>query len=74
MQGSVEAVKTPSLEKLSNDEVRVKVYNGAVGRHQRKRRHAGRRLPNRGHRTAFNVRPDPVAKEKRDRATVWNCA
>ncbi len=30
VQGSVEAVR-PSLEKLSNDEVRVRVIHGAVG-------------------------------------------
>ena len=40
VQGSVEAVKA-SLEKLSNDEVRVRVIHGGVGGHQRVRCDAG---------------------------------
>ena len=43
VQGSAEAVKA-SLEKLSNDEVRVRVIHGARGRHQRVRRDAGLHL------------------------------
>ena len=42
VQGSAEAVKA-SLEKLSNEEVRVRVIHCAV-RHQRERRHAGHHL------------------------------
>ena len=39
VQGSVEAVKA-SLEKISNDEVRVRVIHGGGRRDQRERRHA----------------------------------
>ena len=43
VQGSVEAVKA-SLEKLSNDEVNVRVIHGGCGRDQRVRCDAGRRV------------------------------
>lgn len=65
VQGSVEAVKQ-SLEKLSNDEVRVKVIHcgvGAVSESDVMLANASNALI-----VGFNVRPDPVAKEnaKRD--------
>ena len=44
VQGSVEAVKQ-SLEKISNEEVRVKVIHGAVGAVKRVGCYAGRTLP-----------------------------
>lgn len=65
VQGSVEAVKQ-SLEKLSNDEVRVKVIHGAVGAVSE----GDVMLANASNAIiiGFNVRPDPVAEEnaKRD--------
>ena len=65
VQGSVEAVKQ-SLEKLSNDEVRVKVIHGGVGAVSE----SDVMLANASNAiiVCFNVRPDPVAKEnaKRD--------
>ena len=65
VQGSVEAVKQ-SLEKLSNDEVRVKVIHGGVGAVSE----SDVMLANASNAiiVGFNVRPDPVAKEnaKRD--------
>lgn len=58
VQGSVEAVKQ-SLEKLSNDEVRVKVIHGAVGAINE----SDVMLANVSNAiiVGFNVRPDPVA-------------
>ena len=59
VQGSVEAVKQ-SLEKISNDEVRVKVIHGAVGAVNE----SDVMLANASNAiiVGFNVRPDPVAK------------
>ncbi|MBQ3970017.1 MAG: translation initiation factor IF-2 [Clostridia bacterium] len=65
VQGSVEAVKQ-SLEKLSNDEVRINVIHGAVGAI----RESDVMLASASSAiiVGFNVRPDPVAEEnaKRD--------
>lgn len=65
VQGSVEAV-TQSLEKLSNEEVRVKVIHGAVGAVSE----SDVMLADASNAiiVGFNVRPDPVAEEnaKRD--------
>ena len=65
VQGSVEAVKQ-SLEKLSNDEVRVRVIHGGVGAVSE----SDILLANASNAiiVGFNVRPDPVAEEnaKRD--------
>ena len=65
VQGSVEAVRQ-SLEKLSNDEVRVHVIHGAVGAINE----SDVMLANASNAiiVGFNVRPDPVAEEnaKRD--------
>ena len=65
VQGSVEAVRQ-SLEKLSNDEVRVHVIHGAVGAISE----SDVMLANASNAiiVGFNVRPDPVAEEnaKRD--------
>jgi len=60
VQGSVEAVKQ-SLEKLSNNEVRVKVIHGAVGAVKE----SDVMLANASNAiiVGFNVRPDPVAAE-----------
>ncbi len=59
VQGSVEAVKQ-SLEKISNEEVRVKVIHGAVGAVNE----SDVMLANASNAiiVGFNVRPDPVAK------------
>ncbi len=57
VQGSVEAVKQ-SLEKLSNEEVRVKVIHGAVG------------AVSNAIIVGFNVRPDPVAADSAERDGV----
>ena len=67
VQGSVEAVKQ-SLEKLSNDEVRVRVIHGAVGGISE----SDVMLANASNAiiVGFNVRPDPVAKENADRDGV----
>ncbi len=67
VQGSVEAVKQ-SLEKLSNDEVRVKVIHGAVGAVSE----SDVMLADASNAiiVGFNVRPDPVAKETADREGV----
>lgn len=61
VQGSAEAVKQ-SLEKLSNDEVRVKVIHAGVGAVNK----SDVMLANAGGAIiiGFNVRPDPVAKEE----------
>ena len=65
VQGSVEAVRQ-SLEKLSNDEVKVNVIHGAVGAI----RESDVMLASASSAiiVGFNVRPDPVAEEnaKRD--------
>ena len=65
VQGSVEAVRQ-SLEKLSNDEVRVHIIHGAVGAVNE----SDVMLANASNAiiVGFNVRPDPVAEEnaKRD--------
>ena len=65
VQGSVEAVKQ-SLEKLSNDEVRVRVIHGAVG--AVKESDVMLASASNAIIVGFNVRPDPVAEEnaKRD--------
>ncbi len=65
VQGSVEAVRQ-SLEKLSNEEVRVNIIHGAVGAVNE----SDVMLANASNAiiVGFNVRPDPVAEEnaKRD--------
>ena len=65
VQGSVEAVRQ-SLEKLSNEEVRVHIIHGAVGAINE----SDVMLANASNAiiVGFNVRPDPVAEEnaKRD--------
>ena len=65
VQGSVEAVKQ-SLEKLSNDEVRVNVIHGAVGAIRES--DVMLAAASSAIIVGFNVRPDPVAEEsaKRD--------
>lgn len=67
VQGSVEAVKQ-SLEKLSNDEVRVKVIHGAVGAVNE----SDVMLASVSNAiiVGFNVRPDPVASESAERDGV----
>ena len=67
VQGSVEAVKQ-SLEKLSNDEVRVKVIHGGVGAVKE----SDVMLANASNAiiVGFNVRPDPVAAESAARDGV----
>ncbi len=64
VQGSVEAVRE-SLEKLSNDEVRVRVIHGGVGAVNESdvmlAGTSGAII------VGFNVRPDPVAKESAER-------
>ncbi len=67
VQGSVEAVKQ-SLEKLSNEEVRVKVIHGAVGAVSESdvmlAEASGAII------VGFNVRPDPIAKENAEHLGV----
>ncbi|ARP51187.1 MULTISPECIES: translation initiation factor IF-2 [Caproicibacterium] len=65
VQGSVEAV-TQSLEKISNDEVRVNVIHGAVGAISES--DVMLAAASNAIIVGFNVRPDPVAEEnaKRD--------
>ena len=67
VQGSVEAVKQ-SLEKLSNDEVRVKVIHGGVGAVSE----GDVMLANASNAiiVGFNVRPDPVAKQNAEQSGV----
>lgn len=67
VQGSVEAVKQ-SLEKISNDEVRVKVIHGAVGAVNE----SDVMLASVSNAiiVGFNVRPDPVASESAERDGV----
>ena len=67
VQGSVEAVKQ-SLEKLTNEEVRVKVIHGAVGAVSESdvmlAEASGAII------VGFNVRPDPIAKESAEHTGV----
>ncbi len=67
VQGSVEAVKT-SLEKISNEEVRVRVIHGGVGAINESdvmlAGTSGAII------VGFNVRPDPVAKANAERDGV----
>lgn len=67
VQGSVEAVRQ-SLEKLSNDEVAVKVIHGGVGAVSE----SDIMLANASNAiiVGFNVRPDPVAAETAERDGV----
>ena len=67
VQGSVEAVRQ-SLEKLSNDEVRVNVIHGGVGAI----RESDVMLASASNAiiVGFNVRPDPVAAENAERDGV----
>ena len=60
VQGSVEAVRQ-SLEKLSNEEVRVKVIHGAVGAVSEG--DVMLAAASNAIIVGFNVRPDPIAKE-----------
>ena len=67
VQGSVEAVKE-SLEKLSNDEVKVKVIHanvGAVTESDVTLADVSNAII-----IAFNVRPEPLAKDKAEKAEV----
>ena len=67
VQGSAEAVKQ-SLEKISNDEVRVKVIHtgvGAVNKSDVMLANASGAII-----IGFNMRPDPVAKEEAAQAEV----
>lgn len=67
VQGSVEAV-TQSLEKLSNDEVRVRVIHGAVGavsENDVSLADASNAII-----VGFNVRPDPLAQVAAEHAGV----
>ncbi len=67
VQGSVEAVRQ-SLEKLSNDEVKVKVIHGGVGAVSE----SDVMLANASNAiiVGFNVRPDPVAAEIAEREGI----
>ncbi len=67
VQGSAEAVKQ-SLEKISNDEVRVRVIHAGVGAINK----SDVMLANAGNAIiiGFNVRPDPIAKEEAAQAEV----
>ena len=67
VQGSVEAVKQ-SLEKLSNEEVRVKIIHGGVGAINE----SDVMLANASNAiiVGFNVRPDPVAAQNAERDGV----
>ncbi len=67
VQGSVEAVRQ-SLEKLSNEEVRVKVIHGGVGAVNE----SDVMLANASNAliVGFNVRPDPVAEANAERDSV----
>ena len=67
VQGSVEAVKQ-SLEKLSNNEVRVRVIHGAVG--AVKESDVMLAAASNAIIVGFNVRPDPVASENAARDGV----
>ena len=67
VQGSVEAVKQ-SLERLSNDEVRVRVIHGAVGAISK----SDIMLANASNAIiiGFNVRPDAVARDSAEEENV----
>ena len=67
VQGSVEAVRQ-SLEKLSNDEVRVRVIHGAVGAVSE----SDVMLADASNAiiVGFNVRPDPLAQAMAERGNV----
>ena len=67
VQGSVEAV-TQSLQKLSNEEVRVRVIHGGVGAVSE----SDVMLANASNAiiVGFNVRPDPVARDNAERDGV----
>jgi len=67
VQGSVEAVKQ-SLEKLTNDEVRVRVIHGGVGAVSK----SDVMLANASNAIiiGFNVRPDPVARDSAEEEGV----
>ena len=67
VQGSVEAVKQ-SLEKLTNEEVRVRVIHGGVGAVSE----SDVMLANASNAiiVGFNVRPDPVAKNNAEQSGV----
>ena len=67
VQGSVEAVRQ-SLEKISNEEVRVRVIHGAVGAVSE----SDVMLADASNAiiVGFNVRPDPVAAENAERIGV----
>ena len=67
VQGSVEAVRT-SLEKLSNDEVVVKVIHGGVGSITES--DVNLAAASNAVIIGFNVKPDNVAKENADREGV----
>lgn len=67
VQGSVEAVKQ-SLEKISNEEVRVKVIHGAVGAVSEG--DVMLAAASNAIIVGFNVRPDPIAKESAERDGV----
>ncbi len=67
VQGSAEAVKQ-SLEKISNDEVRVRVIHagvGAISKSDVSLADASRAII-----IGFNVRPDPIAKAEADQVGV----
>ena len=64
VQGSVEAVKQ-SLEKLSNEEVVVKVIHGAINESDVSLASASNAII-----IGFNVRPDPMAKTTADKENV----
>lgn len=67
VQGSVEAVKQ-SLEKISNDEVRVKVIHGAVGAVNE----SDVMLASASNAiiVGFNVRPEPAARDNAERSGI----
>ena len=67
VQGSVEAVKS-SLEKLSNDEVRVRVIHGGVGAINES--DVMLASTSQAIIVGFNVRPDAAARESAARANV----
>ena len=67
VQGSVEAVRQ-SLEKLSNEEVRVRVIHGAVGGVSES--DVMLATASNAIIVGFNVRPDPLAKETAERDGV----
>lgn len=67
VQGSVEAVKQ-SLEKISNDEVRVRVIHGAVGAVSES--DVMLATASNAIIIGFNVRPDPIARDMAERDGV----